>query len=841
MITTITNVPNKGRKLAIGKFVSRKLPAIVYLFISQMALADGGGQSFHIPPQSLSSALNDYAEAANVQLSYPAAKTAGLQSAGVDGEYASEQALRQLLAGTGLTAQTTANGTVTLVERGGLMTVADTTPAQTSGSEQTMPKVTVEADSENPYNDPSWTNDPRNTDYNRPNTTTATKTDTPLMQTPLSVKVVPGQVLKDQQVITVDQALRNVSGVVSGAGGTGTFFIRGFGNFNLYRDGFLNQSQWAHTEDLENIERVEVLKGPGSVLYGRTEPGGLVNFVTKQPLDMPYYSLRQQFGSFDHYRTSIDATGPITASKDLAYRFNLGYQTNRNFQEFGGNERLLVAPTLRWKISDQTTSTLKVEYSDIQEKGRGTVPLIGNRPAPIPRSRNLGEPWNIQEDEYVMVSLNTEHAFNDNWKLRHRFNFTNYNLTMSGTFPDGTWGVLQPNGDYTRSFFAQNTDGNDYQHNFFNALELTGKFNTGFAKHTLLMGGDYYRSDYRATMAGFGANLNFYDSINITRPTHKPNPPAILSSDVSYFTATIPWFGLYAQDQIELPYHIHLLGGLRYDNAESSGSSAGEFGSGDEPDGSFDKVSPRGGILWQPIPQLSLYGSYTENFGASNFIGTNGRPLPPQTAEQWEAGIKTEFFNGRLNASLAYFDLTKKNLPIAVTPLLNRTEGEAESRGLEFDFSGELLPGWNIIGNYAYTPFAKTIKDASIIFDANFNPIGVGPGNTGKRLNNAPVHNGNLWTTYEFQNGWAQGLKFGAGVQAVSQREIGYGETGQAPGYVTLNLMASKLWKVGKTNITTQLNVDNVLDKTYFGKVYSYGPTEYGAPLAFMGAVKVEY
>lgn len=789
--------------------------------------------NFNIPAQSLASAIDSLSKQSGLHVFYADNVIQGRESTEVKGSYTAQQALGQMLVGSGVETSFTGESTVALKAGAGFIK----TSAE-SNEWETLPKVTVAADSDNPYNDPSWTNDPRNTDYNRPNATTATKTDTPLMQTPLSVKVVPQQVLKDQQVITVDQALRNVSGVVSGAGGTGTFFIRGFGNFNLYRDGFLNQSQWAHTEDLENIERVEVLKGPGSILYGRTEPGGLVNFVTKQPLDMPYYSLRQQFGSFGHYRTSIDATGPITENKDLAYRFNLGYQTNRTFQEFGGNERLMVAPTLRWKISDQTTSTLRVEYSDIQEKGRGRVPLLGNRPAPIPRSQNLGDPWNLQEDEYVMVSLNTEHAFNENWKLRHRFNFTNYTLTMSGS----NGGNVDPStGDVGRIFFAQNTDGNDFQHNFFNALELNGKFDTGILEHNLLVGGDYYRTDYRATMAGFGANPNLYDSININNPVHASNPPTILPTDVSYFTSTLPWFGIYAQDQIELPYHFHVMAGLRYDNAESSGSSAGEFGSGDEPDTSFDKVSPRGGVVWQPIPELSLYGSYTENFGAQNFFDGRGNPLPPQTAQQWETGIKTELFNGRLNATFAYFELTKQNLTIPVNPLFSKAVGEAESRGIELDVSGEILPGWNIIANYAYTPFAKTTKDAAVIFDADFNPIGINPGNTGKRLNNAPEHNGNVWTTYEFQKGMLQGLKFGAGVQAVGQREIGYGETAQAPGYVTFNLMASKLWKVGKTNITTQLNVDNLLDKTYTSNVYSYGPTDYGAPLSFMGAVKVEY
>ncbi len=825
----ITAVEQTGKKpLPLATLALLGLP---------LACANLQAQDFHIPPQALSSALNDYAEAANVQLSYPAAQKSGLRSNGVAGDYTPQQALQQLLDGTGLAAQETANGTVTLQEQSGLMKVGDTLTPESTGGE-TLPKVTVEADASNPYDDPTWTNSPYNTDYNRPKATTATKTDTPLMQTPFSVKVVPQQVLKDQQVITVDQALRNVSGVVAGAGGTGTFFIRGFGNYKIYRDGFLNGGEWAHTEDLENIERVEVLKGPGSLLYGRTEPGGMVNFVTKQPLDMPYYSFRQQFGSFDHYRTSVDATGPITDNKDLSYRFNLGYQTNRTFQEFGGNERLLVAPTLRWRINDSTTSTIRVEYSDIQEKGNGNVPLLGNRPAPIPRSRNLGDPWNIQDDEYVMLTLNTEHAFNENWKLRHRFNFQSYWLTMAA---NGGSSADPVTGDVGRAFFAQNTDGDDYQHNFYNTLELNGKFDTGIAKHNLLIGGDYYHTDYRATMAGFGFNPALYDGTNIYKPRHQNTPPSLLPTDVSYFTATTPWFGVYAQDQIDLPYNFHVLAGLRYDNAESSGSSAGEFGSGDEPDSSFDKVSPRGGLVWQPLPELSLYGNYSENFGASNFIGRNGQPLPPQTAQQWEVGIKTELLDGRFNASLAYFDLKKRNLPMPVNQLINRSIGEAESRGLEFDFQGEVLPGWNIIGNYAYTPFAKTIKDAAYIYDVNFNPIGLNDGNTGKRLNNAPVHNGNLWTTYEFQQGMLNGLKLGAGVQTISQREIGYGEAAQAPGYVTFNLMASKLWKVGKTNITTQLNVDNVLDKTYTSRIYSYGPTDYGAPLSFMGAVKVEY
>lgn len=772
-------------------------------------------QSYNIPAQPLDNALTQLADDANLKLLYQADVVNQLKSQPLSGSYTPQQALEIMLQGTGLKFRSTDHGGIT-VEKD-----ADSkapTSQKNDSNTTTLKAVTVTGTAIKNVNAPD------NKDYKITNAVTATKTDTPIMQTPMSVKVVSQQVMKDQQVITVDQALRNVSGAVSGAGGTGTFFLRGFGNYNVYRDGYKNQSQWAHTEDLENVERVEVLKGPGSLLYGRTEPGGLVNFVTKQPLDTPYYSLRQQFGSFDHYRTSVDATGPLTANKDLAYRFNLGYQSNNTFQEFGGNERLFVAPSLRWNISDKTTSTLKVEYSDIKENGRGTVPLLGNRPANIPRELNLGDPWNFQEDEYTMVSLNTEHAFNDAWKLRHRFNFSNHILTMSGRFPAGGSASLAT-GNVFRPFFAQNTDGDDYQHNFFNALELTGKFKTGFAKHTLLMGGDYYRSDYRATSAGF--TLATRDTINLYNPIHQAGAPTILPAAVSTESFTLPWFGLYAQDQIELPYHFHLLGGLRYDNAESDGTRIGPNG-GPVKETGYDQVSPRGGLVWQPIPELSAYGSYTENFGAANNFWTN-QPLPPQTAQQWETGIKTELFDGRFSGTIAYFDLKKQNVPIQIDPLTTTTAGEAESRGIELDLTGEILPGWNIIGAYAYTPFAKTLKSD---FWA---------GSEGKRLNNAPVNSGSLWTTYEFQQPLVHGLKMGVGLQAVGQREIGYTETAQAPGYVTANLMVSKLWKVGASRLTTQLNVDNLLDKTYTGSIYSYGPTLYGAPRTFMGSIKIEY
>lgn len=228
-------------------------------------------QSYSIPAQPLDNALTQLADDANLKLLYQADVVNQLKSQPLSGSYTPQQALEIMLQGTGLKFRSTDHGGITIEKD------ADSkapTSQKTDPKTATLKAVTVTGTAIKNVNAPD------NKDYKITNAVTATKTDTPIMQTPMSVKVVSQQVMKDQQVITVDQALRNVSGAVAGAGGTGTFFLRGFGNSNIYRDGFLNNSQWSHTEDLTNVERVEVLKGPGSLLYGRSQPGGLVNFVT---------------------------------------------------------------------------------------------------------------------------------------------------------------------------------------------------------------------------------------------------------------------------------------------------------------------------------------------------------------------------------------------------------------------------------------------------------------------------------------------------------------------------------------------------------------------------------
>ncbi|WP_426993692.1 TonB-dependent siderophore receptor [Methylomonas sp. CM2] len=266
------------------------------------------------------------------------------------------------------------------------------------------------------------------------NSSTATKTDTPVMETPFSIQVVPKQVLEDRQSVRLDKALENVSGVIP-AGGVGAAYgqqngwvIRGFVPQDYYRDGMRVPSIRIADgfRELANIQKVEVLKGPASILYGRMEPGGIVNLVTKKTLDEPHTAVARQFGSYGFYRTTIDSTGPITDDKSLLYRVNLAYENSGSYRDFVEHERVFLAPNLRWNISDRTSLDLHLEY---QRSNNATdygflAPNNNNRPFALRNSLNLSGPNNNLDSERISFGFDWSHAFNDHWKINHRFDIS---------------------------------------------------------------------------------------------------------------------------------------------------------------------------------------------------------------------------------------------------------------------------------------------------------------------------------------------------------------------------------------------------------------------------------
>lgn len=771
--------------------------------------------SYQIAPQALDQALVAFSLQSGLQIIADGQLTSGLMSPGVTDQLSPLKALEQLLKGSGLTFRLNGESSVILEKQ----------PDTNNATDATMlPAVTVTGRAI------LASDDPDNPDYFQPNAVTASKTDTPIMETPFSVKRVTQQVMQDQQVVRMEKALQNVAGVLQEASSSllrDSFTIRGFSTGNAilaYRDNApfpQAYSGFSSKRDPANLERIEVLKGPGSILFGRAEPGGIINMLTKQPLAKPYYALQQQFGSFDYSRTSMDATGPLTQDGDLLYRFNAAYESADSFADFVNSDRIFLAPVLKWQPVPSSQFTAEFEYQDFDESPGAAIPYLGNRPAHVPRNRNISDPdFPLNKGNRILAGLNWSHDFNDHWQLSHRFN---YNSIRSDFKTHVLRGGSDRLGNITRGMVSQAIQSDNY----FTSLNLTGKFKALGFSNTLLFGGDYYRADdidpfdVRIIPGRFNIFNPVYSSVGFDDIDQ--------SHRVAFgVDATTSWYGLYLQDQIELPYQWFATGGFRYDQAYQYDYLTNTV-SGDE-----HRLSPRGGLLWRPLPELSLYTSYSENFGAGN--GSNGAQqlLPAQTAQQTEIGVKTELLNGRFSATVAYFDLIKQNIVTSDpnNPLLLLAIGEAESKGIELDIAGELLPGWQIIGGYSDLFLANITHDV----DAHG-----GAGTQGKRLPNAPQHSGSLFTSYELQAGLFKGFKFGGGVNAVGQRQGNQDNSYQVPGYALVNLMTSYSIKAGTTKITAQLNVENLLDKYYLVGSNTGEYIFFGAPRSFLGSIRLEY
>jgi len=823
-ITKACNADRTGHKLLPLKLIKHGI-LITPLLMGNAYAAGAPTYSFNLPAQPLSATLDSVAQSSHTKLIYADATVKGLRAAPVKGKYTAQHALDIALGKTGLDYKMVDKTLITVTEK-------HAPAAATPASAITLKPMTVVGEAvQSP-------NDPYNQSYSATDSTVGTKTDTPIMETPYSVAVVPQQVLKDKQVIRVEDALTTVAGVQSSftnGGDSDVFMMRGFQNTNLYRDGFLLPSALGGgtlKRQTANIERFEVLKGPGSILFGRNEPGGVINMVTKRPLTTPYYSLQQQFGSYDFYRTTADATGPITKDDSLLYRVNLSYENANSFRDFVKTDTVFLAPSFTWNVSDQTQANLDIQYQHFDNTNDSGVPPMGNRPAPVPINRQIGDPKNNKtKGDRTYVGFDWSHAFNDNWKISHRFGAEFLDVDSDFTFffgeatPEGN--LLNLDADFSNGGNRGFNNGKTQQQNYYTTLNLTGKFNTAMLEHTMLWGFDYFVIDNQGSTAccaayPIGAEFNIF---NPTYLTSAPDLTFTQSPDV-----TQDWYGLYIQDQIKFPFNVYGNVGLRYDIATGRNLTAGVTTTDD------DHVSPRGGLLWKPVEWLSVYGNYSTNFGPSNslFRSPDQQALAPQTANEWELGSKTSFLDGRLSASFAYFDLTRKNMPVPdqIDPNLTRTVGEQESRGVELETAGEILPGWRVIGAYTNLTYAK------INYDVGYDG---GSGNTGNRLYNAPRNYGSIWNTYEFLGGDLQGLKFGGGVIASGQSQGTNENAFQLPGYATFNLMASYGLKVSRTKVTFQLNANNLLDKTYYTGTNTGSMIGVGTPRFFMGSVKVEF
>jgi len=722
-----------------------------------------------------------------------------------------------------------------------------------------------------------------NVTYRPENSFSATKTNTPIMETPASVQVVPRAVLEDQKVTTISQAANNVSGVIApDASQPSTFgtYIRGFGTTNYYKDGVrFDQNSSNSTPNLADIDRVEILKGPASILFGHGDPGGLINLVSKQPLDKPYTAVETQIGSWSTKRTTIDTTGPLTQDKSLLYRVNAAWDDGNSFIDHARSRDYYFAPTLRWNIDEHTYAVFTGTWRKfVGQDGSTAEAFTGPGPnsstpwwafawgtggAPLtflPRSQNLTQPWGRQSSDEGNAGVLFSHDLNEDWNIKQRFHAQLTSFTHFALFPSA-----YDNATPFEMTTAPELLVSSSTQSYFTSTELTGKVKTGFVDHTLFLGVDYQHFNDQGLV--YGVPLGAMQTINPLFPALTLSPFQTYLLDptqrVDYgFHET--WFGVSFQDQIKLPYNVFILAAGRYDHLKIIDPTTNQVSTDAE------RVTPRFGLLWRPIEQVALYGSYLTNFGNLP-VANRGAPLPPESAQQWEVGVKTELLDKKLTTTIAYYDLTKKNIayadPTDPTGMRQLALGEARNRGVELDLAGEILPGWRVIGGYSYIASIIT-KDAhcdpnkysdflngvagqpsGCIVD-NYSTYTLGVplllsiiGTEGKRLGGVPRNAGSLWTTYEFQSDSPlKGFKIGGGAVA---RDLTQGDNFNSfhlPGYAVVGLMASYTTQIYGRKTSFQINVDNLLDTRYVQVVSpSAFSLDNGRPRSFKGTMRVEF
>jgi iron complex outermembrane receptor protein len=715
--------------------------------------------------------------------------------------------------------------------------------------------------------------------YVVPNSSTATKTDTPVMNTPVNVQVITQKVLEDQQATTLRDALQNVSGVTVPGGAaastsqrTGGIWVRGFRTADYYRDGFringaFSGIDFTGSQQFANIGSIELLKGPAAILYGLSEPGGIINITTKGPQDTPHYSVQQQIGALAFYRTSLSATGPVTSDKSVLYRVDMSYENNgapfSSFIDRTHSQNFFVAPVVKWQIDNATWVKAEVNYSNDQSSlYTFYAPMINGSFVHTPRNNSyMG--YSPAFTPTVYAALTGAHNFNDDWSLKSRVAFYSTNYNYITNVPQSTSAGANPLITLQTSY--QTAQLASWQTN----QDLVGHFDLLGTENTLLLGGDYARFTYaQVAQALVPWGFSIVSLANPIMPGLPIRSTSSTSHAVNYNRQDTA--GLYVQDQVELPYNFHVMAGARYQYIyqENTGSTAtaslvakpvSESGSPIHE----ARVTPRFGLLWRPREWVSLYGNYTEGFAANSGYIYPGQLALPSNAKSWEAGAKFELFDGRLRANFDYYYLLKTNLPIADPDNTHICNGQAggcslvvgagRSSGPEVDIQGELLPGWNVILNYTNQDVriaegTATVSSGNQI--ANLKP--------GQRFPNVPRNLARLWTTYEFQDPLLTGLKVGAGYTYHGSQAI-YDGTGKFNGTIpllsswgTVDLMAAYTFDLDGVKTTTQINATNIFDRTYYTDALvnsapssnfnvTAGRLTYGAPFNIVGSLRMEF
>ncbi|BDB17567.1 TonB-dependent receptor [Pseudomonas sp. CYM-20-01] len=629
--------------------------------------------------------------------------------------------------------------------------------------------------------------------YRATRSASATKTDTAIRDIPQSISVIPATVLKDLGSTHVERALEFAGGVSkqNNFGGLTLYeySVRGFTTSEFYQDGFSANRGYPSTPDAANIERIEVLKGPAASLYGRGDPGGTVNIVTKKPQPEAFTTVQTSAGSWDRYRTAVDVNTPLDGEGNLLSRVNLAVEDNHSFRDHVQSKRVFVAPSFSWQLDPDTSLLVESEFVRHSSTfDRGIVDAPG-----VSRSTFLGEPNDGDIDNHNnRLQATLEHHLNDAWKLR-----------LASHYKQGSlWGDASENR-------ALNADGHSIDrryrersmgwHDSITQLELRGLFDIGSWQHELLIGTEYedYRKKERVTAIG-GSRY----SIDIYNPVYGQAKPNGLRSGTDFFEQTNS-HALNLQDQIVFTDRLRGMVGARFEHFEQRiDDFTRNHAKAEQTHNAFTQ---RAGLLYQLTPQVGVFANASTSFKPNSGLGADNKSFKPEEGVGYEVGIKSELFDERLSATIAAFHIEKENV-LSLDPAtnLNRAVGKARSQGLDLQLSGQVTDAVRVIGAFAYIDAEVTKGDKVIP--------------AGSRILGVAKRSGSLLGVYEFQDGALRGSDMGAAFTYVGDRSGEAGTSFELPAYHTVDLLAH--YKA-TDNVTVGLNLNNLFDEKYYERSYS--------------------
>lgn len=764
-------------------------------------------QSYDLPAAPLATTLNRIGRDAGLALTVDSTLVGNRQAAPVRGRLSPEQALHAALSGSGLELVRSDTGTYTLRKA----------PASFPG-EATLAPLTVTADAQR---ENAWG---ALDGYAARRSATATKTDTPIVETPQSITIIGAEEIETLKSQSLQDAFGYVAGVnrVEGQDRTSdAFFLRGFktGNSSIFRDGRLYVVNYYNgQQEPYGLERIELLKGAASVLYGSAAPGGLINTVSKRPSTETLRELNAELGSFDRKQVSGDFAGALDRQGDWSYRLTFLKRDSDTAIDHVPDNRTYIAPALKWQPDADTSLTLLADYQKDHTvyvdglPAEGTV--LNNVNGRISRTRFTGEPgYDKFKLERYSVGYLFEHAFNAQWKLRQSLRY--YHAQNEYNYVWG-WGLSS---DQRSTAYRGAQDRWDRSSAIATDSSLQYQATHGLFQHTALIGIDYALPEHESERYNRDAdNLDYYAPVY---------GKALGSATPAPFSwrSKMKRLGIYAQEQVKIADRwVVLLGGrqdyVRYDEKA--------FFTDDKTvdNEKSQAFTGRAGLVYLADNGLAPFVSFSESFEPTDGKDRLGNRFKPTTGQQYEAGVRYQPKGSDTLISAAIYQLTQDNVTVADPANSNYSiqAGRIRSRGFELEARTRLGRHGNLIAAYAYTD-ARTLKASPLQ-----------PQLEGQRSSSTPYNQVSLWGDYTLDAFGLAGVKLGAGLRYLDE-SLGQaqGTTVTVPGFTLIDAMAS--YRTGPWKFA--LNVTNLTDRTYIASC-TYG-CFYGEPRKVIGSISYRW